>query len=63
MWAGIAAFDAATEFFIVALPVALVWSLQMGLRQKSQVVLAFLFRLGYVYREESHDLTNVEYAN
>ncbi|KAK3699759.1 hypothetical protein LTR37_016268 [Vermiconidia calcicola] len=44
-WAGVGAFDAATELLLVALPVALVWPLQMKTRLKAQVVSAFMFRI------------------
>ena len=44
-WRLVAAFDIFTEVILVSLPVAVVWPLQMSVQRKSQVVLAFAFRL------------------
>lgn len=47
-WVSIAAFDVVTELQLMALPVALVWPLQLRTKTKVEVVSAFLFRAMYV---------------
>jgi hypothetical protein len=45
-WATIAAFDAATELILIAIPMTIVWPLRLPFYLKAQVVTAFGFRLG-----------------
>jgi hypothetical protein len=45
-WALIAAFDAATELILIAIPVMIVWPLRLPFYLKAQVSTAFAFRLG-----------------
>ncbi|KAJ4561944.1 hypothetical protein HRR79_006813 [Exophiala dermatitidis] len=47
-WQLITAFDVATECVLVLLSIFIVWPVQMAFYMKSQVVLAFAFRLPYV---------------
>ena len=45
-WAAIAAFDVLTELALMAVPMIIVWPLQMSFYLKLQVSAAFMFRLG-----------------
>jgi hypothetical protein len=45
-WKTIAAFDVATEFMLMMVPVLIVWPLKMAKHLKIQVVSAFMFRIG-----------------
>lgn len=45
-WAAIAAFDTATEFVLIGIPLMVVWPLQLPFYLKVQVITAFVFRLG-----------------
>jgi hypothetical protein len=47
-WKIVTAFDVATEVLLNVLSIAIVIPVQLTLRLKFQVVLAFLFRLPYV---------------
>jgi hypothetical protein len=44
-WQFIGAFDAATEVAIVVLTIYQLWQLQMNMKNKSRVLIAFIFRL------------------
>jgi hypothetical protein len=48
-WQIITAFDVTTEVVLLALPVQLTWDLQMSLKTKTIVVLAFWLRIPYVH--------------
>ena len=47
-WRLITILDAGSEIILVLIPTVMVYPLQMALNLKSQVVLAFAFRLPYV---------------